>query len=126
MSDRQPEKKIVKTIAVIAFVGIGLQTLYLFFYVVAKNDVQSLLDLQQVESIEQYKTTNMKVWLMDTDVSIQNLIAFSFCVVCKEFDHGLHIRWTLIPFRSVEIDKQVLSEEQVETIKRKLFFIDEE
>lgn len=123
MSDRQLEKKIVKTITLIAFVVIGLQTLYLFLYVVAKNDVQSLLDLQQVESIEQYQTTNMKVWLMDTTLSTTSLISFSFCVVCKEFDHGLHIRWSLLPWRDVVIHQQVLDKQQVETVKNKLFFV---
>lgn len=123
MSERQLEKKIVKTITLIAFVVIGLQTLYLFLYVVAKNDVQSLLDLQQVESIEQYQTTNMRVWLMETTLSPTNLISFSFCVVCKEFDHGLHVRWSLVPWRSVAIQKQVLDEQQVETVKNKLFFV---
>ena len=121
---RKLDKKIIMAITIIAAIVICLQTLYLFFYVVAKNDVQHLLDLQQVESMEEYRTSNIHVLLMETNISLQNIISFSFCAICDEFDHGVKIRWSLIPWKSIDMTDKPLSKKEVESIKEKLFLMD--
>ena len=68
-NERKLDKKIIMAITIVAAIVICLQTMYLFFYVVAKNDIQHLLDLQQVESMEEYRTSNIHVLLMETNIS---------------------------------------------------------